>query len=675
MRAFIVRPFGVKEGIDFDAVERQLIQPALTEAGVVGATTTEIAQAGNIREDMFRLLVTADLVIADLSIHNANVFYELGVRHGLRPRGTLLMRADVDAYPFDLQTDRFLLDDHKAPDKTVQALAIAITATVNATVTGTGTDSPVFKMLPRLPAPNPSVLRVVPQDFREAVDLAQQNGNRGDLRMLSYETDALEWASEGLRTAGRAQFSLGDWTGAKETFEALRQSAPGDVEANQRLGTVHQKLSDLTRSSQAIQRVIDSPDATANDRAEAFALQGRNAKSRWLKRLEGVDDAVRPSEALKAAELEEAIGKYTEGFEQDLNHFYSGLNALSLMRIQKDLAAALPVVWGRQFDTDEDAAAARKTLDARFTRLEGAVQMSIQARLSVLKRQQPPNTEQLMWARISEADFAFATLPTPRAVARRYDEALTNATKFGKSAARDQIEIFRRLGVRTEFVEEALAAIDGAVATRADAPSAPKEIPPDRVLLFTGHRVDDVDRKTPRFPRNPIAEAEARRLIKQSVETEKGLESGRLVGIAGGACGGDILFHEVCQELGIESRLYLALPPAQFSAASVQPGGKEWTERYNTLCKRLPPRVLNEGPELPIWLQARRNYSIWQRNNLWMLFNALALDARSLTLVALWDGGPSDGPGGTEDLVKQVTSRGQKVDRLAAETLKNLAVI
>ena len=86
-RAFIVRPFGVKEAIDFEAVERVLIQPAMAAAGVTGSTTANIAEAGNIREDMFRLLVTADLVIADLSIHNANVFY--GARAsgvGLIPR-------------------------------------------------------------------------------------------------------------------------------------------------------------------------------------------------------------------------------------------------------------------------------------------------------------------------------------------------------------------------------------------------------------------------------------------------------------------------------------------------------------------------------------------------------------------------------------------------------------
>ena len=98
MRVFVVRPFGEKEGIDFERVDKELIQPALARLvaqglQVSGGTTAEINRAGNIREDMFRLLVVADLVIADVSIHNANVFYELGIRHALRPRHTFTIRS------------------------------------------------------------------------------------------------------------------------------------------------------------------------------------------------------------------------------------------------------------------------------------------------------------------------------------------------------------------------------------------------------------------------------------------------------------------------------------------------------------------------------------------------------------------------------------------------------
>src|SRR4029453_2567858 len=201
-RVFIVRPFGTQEGIDFDAVERTLIQPAIKRvktAMLAGGTTLPFVEQGNIREDMFRELVTSDLVVADLSIHNANVFYELGIRHGMRPNATLLLRAKSDRkYPFDLQTDRYLTYDAAKPEEAVEALAQALDATLNSG----RTDSPVYQLLPNLRAPDPATLRVVPSEFGEAVDLARAAQLRGDLRLLAHEARGFPWATPGLRAVG-----------------------------------------------------------------------------------------------------------------------------------------------------------------------------------------------------------------------------------------------------------------------------------------------------------------------------------------------------------------------------------------------------------------------------------------------------------------------------------------
>jgi hypothetical protein len=97
MRAFVIRGFGKQAGVDFERVHKELIRPALTDAGVAGGDTTQvIVQAGNIRKDMFRELVMADIVVADVSVHNANVFYELGIRHAVRPRSTVLIYAKIN---------------------------------------------------------------------------------------------------------------------------------------------------------------------------------------------------------------------------------------------------------------------------------------------------------------------------------------------------------------------------------------------------------------------------------------------------------------------------------------------------------------------------------------------------------------------------------------------------
>lgn len=105
-RAFVIMPFGKNPPghdfsvrgkapradfvIDFDRIYQSLFKPALEKAGYEVARADSAANAGGIRTDMFFELVTADLVVADLSILNANVYYELGVRQsssltGFRP--------------------------------------------------------------------------------------------------------------------------------------------------------------------------------------------------------------------------------------------------------------------------------------------------------------------------------------------------------------------------------------------------------------------------------------------------------------------------------------------------------------------------------------------------------------------------------------------------------------
>src|SRR5919106_1561065 len=104
--AFVAMPYGTKDEIDFNAVFRELIKPALESAGFEVFRADEEMRAGNIRTDMFQELLLADLVVVDLSIDNPNVWYELGVRHALRARGTIQIQCQRDYLPFDVFVDR-----------------------------------------------------------------------------------------------------------------------------------------------------------------------------------------------------------------------------------------------------------------------------------------------------------------------------------------------------------------------------------------------------------------------------------------------------------------------------------------------------------------------------------------------------------------------------------------
>jgi hypothetical protein len=105
---------------------------------------------------------------------------------------------------------------------------------------------------------------------------------------------------------------------------------------------------------------------------------------------------------------------------------------------------------------------------------------------------------------------------------------------------------------------------------------------------------------------------------------------------------------------------------------SVQDSGSQWVDRFDELYKRLPRRELGGSKELPRWLQSKPDYSIWQRNNLWMLYNAMACGSGYVTLITLWDGKTEDGPGGTKDMVNRADDSAAKTVVLQTKEIFNL---
>ena len=658
MRAFIVRPFGVKNDIDFDAVEEKLIGPALDKLGVTGRTTGEIVGQGNIRTDMFQLLLTADLVVADLSIHNANVFYELGIRHALRDHHTFLLRCNVDKYPFDLQTDRYFTYNKDAPGDSVDQLADALRATIDEGKT----NSPVFASLPNMREQDPSQFMAVPLGFSEEVERAVADRQFGDLGLLASEAKGFYWETEGLRAVGRAQYDAKDYKGAKNTWEAVRRNnREFDLEANLLLGTIYERLGKITDSNQALERALDNKEIPKDKRAEAYTLQGRNTKTLWRDEWEEVADAAaKPAAALKSGLLQDSFDCYERAFEEDLNHFYSGLNALAMLKIMIELANAQPNAWAGRFKTRKKADDQLEECTDHAAQLAAAVEVSLNASAHQLEREGRKNT----WLEISLADLRLLTSDNPDWVVSGYRDALDGASDQEWDSVRCQLEIYNELGVFKANVDE--------VIKYTGLPEAKADERRKRVLISTGHMIDAADRPKSRFPAEK--EAIARQKIKEAVEAEMKLGDGVAFGIAGGACGNDMLFHEVCAELGVPTYLYLAMPTGLFVNASVRRAGPTWVERFRDLYTRQSNagRVrflsqIEDEPKdpkeyLPAWLRSKPSYNIWQRNNLWMLHNALAAGGDDcVTLISLWDGEPTgDGAGGTSDLVQKVERRGAK---------------
>lgn len=658
MNAFIVRPFGEKNGVNFDEVQAKLILPALNRAGINGYTTGVILEAGNIRQDMFQLLLTSDLVIADISIHNANVFYELGIRHALRAKRTVLIRCRKDEVPFDLKTDRYLAYDNNDLANTVDLLSESIRATMRSN----RPDSPVFMMLPKLVSQNPEDFLALPADFSKEVYIAKKTEDQGKLALLATEAAFFSWEIPALRIVADIQFRLKLYEDARQTWEIIRKRKSNDIEANERLATIYHRLAEnetkknpeiseqlFALSDEAIEYLFKAfGSLDRNKRAEIFALKARNEKAKWIAQWIDSPPELKVAKALRPQALHDSYKNYSLGFQEDMNHYYSGVNALAMLKLIVSLADSEPGMWEAKYG--DKAKSTLITYKKEFHDLAMVVDWAVNSEKRALERDNRSDP----WVNMTIADLALLTSDNPQRVAHLYYMAIESGSGLNFDAAMRQLYLYKELNIMTDNVAAALHEFSGIVVNENIETTK-------KAIVFSGHMIDKEGRKEPRFPKEK--EAEVREKIKNSIKEILGDESAKdFIGIAGGACGGDILFHEVCKELNIKTGLYLALPREKFIAESVRFAGNSWVDRFyaihddvNTLVQ-----LLSNDMELPIWLQAKKDYNFWERNNLWILNSALSYGGRNLTFLVLWNGKEGDNPGGTKHMIEEADKRGAK---------------
>ena len=162
-RCFVVMGFGIKtdyatgQKLDLDKSYRALIKPIVERKGLICKRADEIRHSGSIDLPMYQELLTADIVIADVSTANPNALYELGIRHALRPRTTIVISEKKLAYPFDLNhikiTSYTHLGDAIDYDEVMRFHEV-LGDTIDAVLHDQNTDSPVYTFLSQLTPPS-----------------------------------------------------------------------------------------------------------------------------------------------------------------------------------------------------------------------------------------------------------------------------------------------------------------------------------------------------------------------------------------------------------------------------------------------------------------------------------------------------------------------------------------
>jgi len=185
---------------------------------------------------------------------------------------------------------------------------------------------------------------------------------------------------------------------------------------------------------------------------------------------------------------------------------------------------------------------------------------------------------------------------------------------------------------------------------------------PRHVLLFSGHMIDAPNRPTPRFPaaKEPIAAQKiAEALDALGVSSED-------LALTQGACGGDLLFTEACQQRGVKVQWLQPFEELDFIKKSVIGRGETWHVRYLTAKAKLTTAIRSAPQELGPLPAGSDPY---ERCNLWLLSTALSYGVNKVQFICLWDGGGGDGPGGTAHMYQEVNRRTGQVTWIDTKAL------
>ena len=353
---FVLMPFGRKTDAagrttDFDAVYREIIAPAVNAAELDPIRADEEKIGGAIHKPMFERLMLCNYAIADITGANPNVYYELGIRHAMRPRSTVILFAAGTILPFDIALLRgipYQTNEQGIPSNPGVCSA-AIAKQLGAAKENPHDDSPLFQMLDYMP--RHEVDHTKTDTFRDRFNYSKQFKNR--------LANALQQGEQAVKE-----------TIADPVFKNLHDLESGvvvdmfltlrDVKAHKEMIDLYQRMPEPLQRARivreqygfALNRAGRGPEATTVLKAvidefgpssETNGLLGRVYKDQWTAAKDEGAGALRVRGLLKLA-----AETYLAGFQADWRDAYPGVNAVTLMEMMDTpppiQAEILPVV-------------------------------------------------------------------------------------------------------------------------------------------------------------------------------------------------------------------------------------------------------------------------------------------------------------------------------------------
>jgi tetratricopeptide (TPR) repeat protein len=336
-------PFGKKPDaagviVDFDAVYKDLIAPAIAEAGMEPLRADEEMTGGIIHKPMFERLILCEYAVADLTTANANVFYELGLRHAVRPWSTVLIYSKGGSQlPFDVAPLRampYQLGANGAPldvEAPKRALAQRLAEARKLAMDKPAADSPIYQLVEDYPNVAHEKTDVFREQVRysaekkEKLALARKEGLDA-VRALEHEFEPIGDLESGVVIDLFLSYrAVEGWEEMVAVVKKMPRPLAATVMVQEQLALALNRLQRRDEAERILKDLLDNRGPSS----ETYGLLGRVYKDLW-------EDALKRKERATARGLlDKAIAAYLKGFETDWRDAYPGVNAVTLMELKE----------------------------------------------------------------------------------------------------------------------------------------------------------------------------------------------------------------------------------------------------------------------------------------------------------------------------------------------------
>ena len=583
----------------------ELLAPALVEADCEPFRADNQTSAGDIRTDMFFELVTADVVVADLSILNPNVYYELGIRDGVCPRGVFIIDGGWSApEAFRCRAGSllqirwqvvFARCGARQPDQepsqrdhggdqglgAVLARALQSDGSGNRQPSCTGTCQ----------ASDRSIGMVSKSPKRAISERCSGIGNSASARRGKWTDQVTLLLSRRMRRRafiGRRSFGkpralligLCEFHAAEDVLQEILRITPDDIDSQLYLGIVLAICRDTERAEHQLRSML----ARQETDPKAGAALGYVYRLLWYLQWK---DAQNPRERARESIqlLVSSICSFLDVHRLHPEEYFSGYNALLLLEVATELFpdCGLPE---RFVNRGELATVVRYTANA--------------ARENAGKT---GDYDTQFWSAVALSGLEMLANNDQEAAQRIEDAcAVPSATRFFLQLLKERLDLLRLLKFREKFVIDALKTVDRALRSKQQQKRWA------RVFVFHGYPIDEKD-QVGRFPSSAAKAVENR--IRSILEEWK-VGAGDLA-ICSGSTESDVMFGERCLELNANVRLLMLEPtPLQLVKPFIDPTCNEWISRCSALLDHPETEVWYHTDELgdpvePATAQSRHN--------------------------------------------------------------------